>query len=752
MEVQTYLILKWLFLLIAAKSIFGDIYDEDRNRGESYDPYNTNRDQYGRDNYNRNQYDSRNNQTGNYDPYNRNYGRNEQRYNSSDPYNRDPYNANDPYNRNPSDPNNRNQNDPYNRNQNDPYNKNQNNPYNRNQNDPYNRNQNDPYNKNQNDPYNRNPSDPYNRNQNDPYNRNQNTYNRNDNRNDFNRNPNDPYGANDSQNRNPNDPYNKNPNDPYNRNQNDPYNRDGNRGDFNRNNDNRDDRFRNNESNYGTGKFGDDDGKCCEEYCYSTDSDAYVRMGSKTSYQFVYGKTSNQHVVPQCKPVQYWSAFREGTSIPDRMSIERYRNLQRIHDQIMKNYGERGSYPNRGRLCAEDYSLIRSWGWNETVNEHKSGSLSSQGAEDLKFIARRIQSRFRDLLVPYSETQYYFEYTEGDKSYESYQAFIQGLFGNDAQRVHATVRNPASFNSYGDNSNQNQIYSPFSQGSYSPSFSENRESSQYGSTPDSRCKTYEQRSDEDRSTASEYQTFKQKPEYRDMVRDVFRRLGFRHTLNDTIIEDMYDLCRYEKSWFITRPSPWCVAFTHAQHKLLEYGEDLFYYYRSGYGHEHLNKNLGCGLLKDLYERFERIVDGSTNQAKGIVHFRNIDEILKLMVALGIGQDQGILTADNYYQMDRRQWRTSQLAPFSGNIAAVLYQCDNQNDKYKVMFFMNENPVEFPECSVGLCSWEVVRDKYQMLAQNCRLDFCERGAAHSNASAAVVLIFSALFGLLSKHLF
>lgn len=46
----------------------------------------------------------------------------------------------------------------------------------------------------------------------------------------------------------------------------------------------------------------------------------------------------------------------------------------------------------------------------------------------------------------------------------------------------------------------------------------------------------------------EYDKFKQKQEYRDLVRNVYRRLGFRFNLNDTLIEDMYDMCRFDKAW------------------------------------------------------------------------------------------------------------------------------------------------------------------------------------------------------------
>lgn len=46
-----------------------------------------------------------------------------------------------------------------------------------------------------------------------------------------------------------------------------------------------------------------------------------------------------------------------------------------------------------------------------------------------------------------------------------------------------------------------------------------------------------------------------------------------------------------------------------QLKLLEYAEDLKYYYLNGYGNLR-SKRLGCPLAKDLYERLERAVNGT----------------------------------------------------------------------------------------------------------------------------------------------
>lgn len=60
--------------------------------------------------------------------------------------------------------------------------------------------------------------------------------------------------------------------------------------------------------------------------------------------------------------------------------------------------------------------------------------------------------------------------------------------------------------------------------------------------------------------------------------------------------------------YVQQRSPWCIAFTKNQLKLLEYGEDLKYYVKSGYGNR-LSPKIGCGAIKDFYDRFERTVDG-----------------------------------------------------------------------------------------------------------------------------------------------
>ena len=65
---------------------------------------------------------------------------------------------------------------------------------------------------------------------------------------------------------------------------------------------------------------------------------------------------------------------------------------------------------------------------------------------------------------------------------------------------------------------------------------------------------------------------------------------------------MYDACRYQKAWSVTELSPWCAVFSKEELRILEYREDLDYYYKAGYGRD-INTRLGCPLLHDMMRHF-----------------------------------------------------------------------------------------------------------------------------------------------------
>ncbi|KAL3272404.1 hypothetical protein HHI36_013880 [Cryptolaemus montrouzieri] len=567
-------------------------YNSDYNRNDpnryNNDPYNRNNDSNNRynDPYNRNN-DSNNR---NYDHYNRNNDSN--RYN--DPYNRnnDSNRYNDPYNRN-NDTNR--YNDPYNRSgnryndQNNRYNDNR---YNQDQyNNRYNQDQYNRYNTSSNPPYNLgsdlNPNYRNNDRYNTPYNQDYNRYNSSNNNN---------YNSN---NQDPNNRYNNNRYN-SNNNQNNRYNNQG----YQNSNDQFNQQNRQYDSSYGPQVGNDGNNNCCDDYCYGTDENPSLYFGSKTGYQIVSGKRDN-HDVPECTPVQLWSVNRHGARLPTEQEIRRLRGLVNLREEIVKNYEERRSFPDKGRLCREDLDLLKRWNWNESLSENKEKVLTSQGIEDAKYLARRFRSKYSSILnQPYRENYYNFQYDTSDyKTHDTYQAYIEGIFDmNKSFMVHANV-------------DVNERILP-------PGY----------------CKTWSREVENNNDTYREYERFKMKQDYLQLVRDVFRRLGFRYTLNEAIIRDMYDMCRYEKAWYLYQRSPWCSVFTKRQLEILEYAEDLQDYSHSGYGNM-MNAKVGCLLVKDMYEMMKKTVNGDAADAyKASYYFTQSTQFLRFLTAMGIARD------------------------------------------------------------------------------------------------------------------
>ncbi|XP_060522505.1 multiple inositol polyphosphate phosphatase 1 [Cylas formicarius] len=429
-----------------------------------------------------------------------------------------------------------------------------------------------------------------------------------------------------------------------------------------------------------------------EEYCYFNDEQPHVMFGTKTSYDSTNrGGGGREHLIPNCKPVQFWSLNRHGTRLPKAFKIRRLRQLRKFKDEIVDNYEQRRSYPSgRGRLCPEDYDLLRSWRWNDSVTEEREGSLTAQGTTELKLLARRYRSRFPPVFDrPYDDRTYYFQYALSDRTHDSYQAYIEGLFDNAYYHAHAnTMGNDDVIKPYKD------------------------------------CAAWQERTDRNPATEYHYRRFLESPEYYELSRRVFRRLGFRYDPDPQTVLDIYDMCRYEKAWNVDRPSAWCAAFTKDQLRFLEYGDDLKEYYATGYGNP-LTERIGCAPIRDLLRRFQKTVDGKSEGNKVTALFTHAATVQAALTTLGVAKDYTLLTADNYRQQARRRWRTSVISPFAANLVAVLHQC-SVGDPYKVAFYLNEVPVDdIPGCAVGLCDWEAFKGRFEGLAEGCDVRaFCE----------------------------
>lgn len=131
---------------------------------------------------------------------------------------------------------------------------------------------------------------------------------------------------------------------------------------------------------------------------------------------------------------------------------------------------------------------------------------------------------------------------------------------------------------------------------------------------------------------------------------------------------MWQLCRFEQAADLTRPAPWCSVFSYDDAAVLEYGEDLGYYYEAGYGFA-MNKNILCEAVQNLLLFLKN--DGDEAPARILITHSTVMQLM--MVSLGLHEDTTPLKSSNFAQQQDRNWRTSQQTPFASNLAVVRYE-------------------------------------------------------------------------------
>lgn len=445
---------------------------------------------------------------------------------------------------------------------------------------------------------------------------------------------------------------------------------------------------------------------CCTDYCFTTDFNRgqVKQFSTKTAYDFVKQPNSeNFFSIPNCEAVKFWMVSRHGTRLPTASDIELMKELSNERDEIIKNYEVRRTKPDRGPLCIQDLDLLRAWRWDYNISVQHAEHLTTQGWNDLKFLALHYRHSFSRLLkTVYQPNEFLFRHTNSQRAEASYKAFVEGLFGVGAD----------SHIQLADVPKDDYLLQPYDQ-----------------------CPAWDKKNDNNPN--AEHNKFADTVMFKEMVDDVSTKMGFKYPLTPKQIETMWDMCRYEQSWFITKLSPWCSVFTKPQIDMLEYKEDIKYFYKSGHGRA-INSKIPCELMKDLIMRLN-----STDNPKTVAYFAHDSLIQTMLVALNTYKDHDMLRADNYELLKRvRQWRTSQLIPFSANIVAVKYDCPNEPVRDKMTMFINEKPINFDWCNVGLCDMSKFIETYRKyLDADCREYFCsESSGTKIKFSLALVIPF------------
>lgn len=132
---------------------------------------------------------------------------------------------------------------------------------------------------------------------------------------------------------------------------------------------------------------------------------------------------------------------------------------------------------------------------------------------------------------------------------------------------------------------------------------------------------------------------------------------------------MWQLCRFEQVFDLNKTAPWCSVFSINDVSVMEYGEDLGYYYEAGYGFD-MNKNILCEAMQNLL-RYLKSNDSNEEPARILITHSTAMQIL--FVSLGLSEDATPPKSLNYAQMTNRKWRTSQQTAYASNLAVIRYK-------------------------------------------------------------------------------
>lgn len=427
-----------------------------------------------------------------------------------------------------------------------------------------------------------------------------------------------------------------------------------------------------------------------EIFCEADEKNPYVYFGTKSSYELI-RQNKTYRSVPGCEPIKLWLLSRHGTRYPSVDKMERMKNGVNLRDRIVQNYEE-----NRGSLCEKDIENFKTWAFN--LKPDLSNELTDQGRTELRLHAARLRNAFPTLFnVSFVEKQFQFQSTSEKRAIDSANVFAEELINYDifsATDVSSSMHNDELLHT------------------------------------ERFCQRWLQMKD-DPETFVEATLFKNTSHVKQMISRISERLGFVKNLTIDEIYIMYDVCRYETAWNLQSRSPFCTVFTKDDLEIMEFLEDLKYYYKNGYGNK-INLQLGCLLAKDLIQTSLKTL--KTSDKNGLteadppvrLYFSHMGPLLQFLTALGLKKDSQRLTHDKFEKMKDREWRTSKMVPFTSNFVAVFYKCkDDDAAQDKVMFYLNEDVVNFPDCSVGLCPLDYILDKYKSFVNSnvCDLNLC-----------------------------
>lgn len=255
----------------------------------------------------------------------------------------------------------------------------------------------------------------------------------------------------------------------------------------------------------------------------------------------------------------------------------------------------------------------------------------------MKGIAQRYQAAYPTLLpTNYNPAFYTVRHTDRQRTQATVRAFLDGVFGHNG---------------------------------YQKVFVEPVPSPDNLLRPHDGCPLYDAASDNTVQRAA----WQNGNEFQTMLTQVNDKLGLlgNQRLSARQSRTIWEICNFEQLWDSSARAPFCGVFSPSQNLVLEYFEDLDYYYNAGYGGpRRLFENLNCHLIQDMLDFIQN--DSSTGETTRIYSTHSTAFQL-FLVTLGVFGSDVPLTAANFNAQASREWRSSLITPMAVNLAAIRFK-------------------------------------------------------------------------------
>jgi len=239
------------------------------------------------------------------------------------------------------------------------------------------------------------------------------------------------------------------------------------------------------------------------------------------------------------------------------------------------------------------------------------------------------------------------------------------------------------------------------------------------------CPLYVNSVDSNSSAINQYNIYREN-QVQQAADEVSKKIGvYPHwNISYADLTLMFKSCGYDIAVNNNRRH-FCTLFDENTTRIMEYATDLDTYYTTGYGYP-INYEMACLLLKEMFSIHEAYANGSNTDLLAKFRFAHAETVMPLVALFGLFKDQSPLLANwTDEQINSRQWRGSQIAPFASNVQTVLYKC---SDSYRVKLLVNEKEYSFPGCSDLYCDLKDLLDIYSNALECPFLDMCYPGTS------------------------